>query len=126
MAAEHPKRHAEIIGRYASKAHQFDEKTDGLLIEHAFGLFELHAKQRMEGFRSYLIATAIIFAAFAAMWREHAFTACAVIAVAHLVITLVFYMLDVRALQLIRYAESILSVLQAKLRSEVDWADEDR
>jgi len=115
-----------VSDRYQGKEFPFDEKVDGIILAHAYSLFDLHAKQRMDGFRSYLVASAVVFAAFAAMWREEAYSACAMVAFVYLVINLGFYTLDLRVLQLIKIAESTLIVIQAKLRASANWSEVDK
>lgn len=117
---------AQISKRYQGGAKPFDDKIDKIILDHRFSLFDLHAKQRMDGFRSYLVASAVIFAAFAAMCREGAYSACAMISFVFLIASFGFCTLDLRALQLIKISESALTVLQAKLRASSDWHDADK
>ena len=115
-----------VSDRYRNGDFENFGEIDETILDHGFRLFDLHAKQRMDGFRSYLIASAVLFAAFAAMWREQASLACAMISGAYIVINLAFYTLDVRVLQLIKYAEQMLAVSQARLAGKSQWNDADK
>jgi len=115
----------KVSARYRGKEIVFDD-TDRIILDHAYKHFDTHAKSRTDNFRSFLIVSALAFASFATLWREDAYFACAVIAFAFVFINLTFYMLDIRALQLLKLSERALAVSHARLAAACDWSDLDR
>jgi hypothetical protein len=100
--------------------------NEKILLDHGLELFKMHAKQRMDGFRHYLIATAIFFAALAQMWTKGEYAICAVLSALLFIINLGFYVLDRRALELVHHSEELLAVVHQKLKEAVTWTEEEK
>src|SRR5262245_62040283 len=82
--------------------------------EHAWNWFALHATQRMQAFNFFMVATAVLMAAYAALLEKHPIAA-AVLAVVGAWLAFLFNRLDDRSRQLVDAGEKVLKVSQARL-----------
>ena len=101
-------------------------ESEKIILEHGLELFKIHAKQRIDGFRHYLIATAIFLAALAQMWTKEEFEICAVISLLLFIVNIGFYVLDRRVLELVHYSEDLLNTIHGKLQNKVDWTETEK
>lgn len=116
---------ADLLNKYRIEKCTWNEIDDKIL-SNALGMFELHAKQRSDLIRAYLLAEAIVFAMFASMWEASAYGACIIVAGANLILNLGFYAMDIRNLQLIHTCEDILKVSEARLVLQSTWHDDNK
>jgi hypothetical protein len=90
--------------------------------DHAWDWFALHASQRMQTFNHFLVATAFLIAAYAALLEKHRLPA-AVVALVGAFVAWSFNRLDYRCRQLVKAGEIVLAVCQARLSERADIAD---
>jgi hypothetical protein len=82
--------------------------------DHAWNWFALHAAQRMQTFNFFLVATALLVAAYATLLEKHRDAAC-VVAVLGAWLSLWFNRVDYRNRQLVKAGERALSISEAQL-----------
>jgi disulfide bond formation protein DsbB len=84
--------------------------------EHAWNWFALHATQRMQALNFFMVATAFLMAAYAALLEKHAIAA-AVLALFGAWLAFLFNRLDDRSRRLVEAGEKALQPSQARLAS---------
>ena len=89
-------------------------ETANQALEHAWNWFSLHAAQRMQTFHFFLVATAFLMAAYAALLEKHRWVAL-VVACVGAWIAFWFTRLDNRTWQLIKAGEDVLKICQSGL-----------
>lgn len=77
--------------------------------------FEFHAKQRMDVFKAYLTLVTIIFAGYGISLQTRALVVGLLLALFSLIVAVIFYLLDVRTVQLIKIAERVLLKEERKI-----------
>jgi hypothetical protein len=90
-------------------------------LDHAWNWFNLHAVQRMQTFIFFLVATAFLIAAFAALIEKLPLPAIAV-ALVGAWISFWFTRLDSRTRQLIKAGEDVLKTCQASIAKDANMA----
>jgi small-conductance mechanosensitive channel len=90
-------------------------------MQHVWSWFSLHAAQRMQSINLFLVASAFVIGGYGAAFAADNLLIATVIAIAGLIISLSFLLLDSRNRELIRAAEVPLKVLEERLaeRSEL-------
>ena len=89
-----------------------DQRT---ALEHAWNWFAFHGKQRTDVFQLYLVVCAFLVAGYGSTIISRDYTISLLVSALLLISTLAFFGLDRRNKQLIKAAESYLSIEQARL-----------
>jgi len=97
------------------------DDIDKVALDHAWNWFNLHAAQRMQTFNFFLVATAFLIAAYAALLEKLPLAALAVALIGSW-ISFWFTRLDNRTRQLIKAGEDVLKICQAGIAKDAQIA----
>lgn len=92
-----------------------EQKARDVARETAWKHFDLHAKQRIEVFKSYLTLSAVIFAGYGVAFQMKLYGVGIALALFSILIALLFWLLDQRTRDLIKLSEKYLKGEETRL-----------
>ncbi|WP_035967346.1 hypothetical protein [Bradyrhizobium sp. YR681] len=91
--------------------------------ELAWRHFDFHAKQRVDMFKAYLTIVAILFASFGVAAQYRFYLLGGAFSLLSVILSIVFYLFDVRTRQLIKISEAYLLKEERRLATLIDDRD---
>jgi hypothetical protein len=98
-----------------------DDERDAL--KHSWDWFALHAGQRMQAVSHFLVAFALVLAGYGAAYQANNQLVAVGLALAGVLISVSFLLLELRTRQLVQAAEPALASLQARLAARSNTPD---
>jgi hypothetical protein len=94
-----------------------DDEREQHLYDHAWRYFSIHADQRLKAFNFYLLLVTVCFGGLLTLYKDSPSSGfLAPFALVLTILSLIFWKLDVRTKDLIRYGEDALKSWEARLQ----------